>query len=181
VEPQTPIAEGEIRLTPARAQPSSSLSSYPTLCSRAPEFSLDGTKIPKRSGGSISFEGAGRGRPAESINDPFQLIPFNGWGPIKDWWLRPWMPQWMNDVAVAEPTVCRVKCSVVSPCRSRSTVLMVSSRPPPTNRSSTTKPNPPWTARPFKISSHPYAPPTPRLALIGETDTPGCSATPHRR
>jgi hypothetical protein len=41
----------------------------------------------------------------------------------------------------------------------RPTVFIVSPRPPPTNRSSTTKPTPPQPARPFTTSSRRYARP----------------------
>jgi hypothetical protein len=49
----------------------------------------------------------------------------------------------------------------------RPTVFIVSPRPPPTNRSSTTKPTPPQPARPFTTSSRRYARPnhSPRADL----------------
>jgi hypothetical protein len=86
----------------------------------------------------------------------------------------------MNDVAVAEPAVCRVSprwSALVAVINSVDRVVKATTHP---HRSSTTNQNRRGQHGPFTISSHPYARPNPRLALMGETDTPGCSATPHR-
>jgi hypothetical protein len=73
----------------------------------------------------------------------------------------------MNDVSVAERAVCQVKCSAVSPCSSRPTVFIVSSRPPlrccrGTPDTTPTSPRPSW--RPA-VSPAPAAPQNARLTL----------------